>query len=274
MISTRFGSGRGLTRRHRSPRRPGLLLAAVGRTETERPEQPTRDTTLRGEHNLARGLARELRPYWLRMFGLLLLSMLATPPALLTPVPLKIVVDSLLGSQTPPPVLESIMPAGSDSALLIGASLLVVAVALLTQLQDLATTVCRTFTGERLLLDIRTRLFRHVQAAVRLLPRVAGHDGLDIPHPIRRSSRTSSGRAWSPPATIGPDSGADPRGPSLDPGRTHRSQDSNNQGLTHSRSARYTPRDRSAARPDCQGLGRVEAPAVPFARCREWLRQL
>ena len=163
MISTRFGRGRGLTRRHRSPRRPSLLVDAVGRAETAHPEQPARDTTLRGEHDLAGRLARELRPYWLRMLGLLLLSMLATPLALLTPVPLKIVVDSVLGSQPPPRVLEGIMPAGSDTALLISASLLVVTVALFTHLQDLATTVSRTFTGERLLLDLRTRLFRHVQ---------------------------------------------------------------------------------------------------------------
>ncbi len=163
MISTRFGRGRGLTRRLRSPRRPSLLVDAVGRAETAHPEQPARDTTLRGEHDLAGRLARELRPYWLRMLGLLLLSMLATPLALLTPVPLKIVVDSVLGSQPPPRVLEGIMPAGSDTALLISASLLVVTVALFTHLQDLATTVSRTFTGERLLLDLRTRLFRHVQ---------------------------------------------------------------------------------------------------------------
>jgi len=139
------------------------LVDAVGRAETAHPEQPARDTTLRGEHDLAGRLARELRPYWLRMLGLLLLSMLATPLALLTPVPLKIVVDSVLGSQPPPRVLEGIMPAGSDTALLISASLLVVTVALFTHLQDLATTVSRTFTGERLLLDLRTRLFRHVQ---------------------------------------------------------------------------------------------------------------
>jgi len=163
VISTRFGRGRGLTRRLRSPRRPSLLVDAVGRAETAHPEQPARDTTLRGEHDLAGRLARELRPYWLRMLGLLLLSMLATPLALLTPVPLKIVVDSVLGSQPPPRVLEGIMPAGSDTALLISASLLVVTVALFTHLQDLATTVSRTFTGERLLLDLRTRLFRHVQ---------------------------------------------------------------------------------------------------------------
>jgi ATP-binding cassette subfamily B protein len=116
-----------------------------------------------GTRGLHWRLARELRPYWLRILGLLALSMLATPLALLTPVPLKIVVDSVLGSRSLSPALDMILPTGSDMALLVAASLFFVAIALLTQLQDLATAVLRAYTGERLLLDFRTRLFRHLQ---------------------------------------------------------------------------------------------------------------
>jgi ATP-binding cassette subfamily B protein len=126
--------------------------------------QPVADaTTPRGDRGLYRRLARELRPYWLRILGLLAVSMLATPLALLTPVPLKIVIDSVLGTQPLSPALETILPTGSDTALLVGASLLLVFIAVLTQLQDLATAVLRAYTGERLLLDFRTRLFRHLQ---------------------------------------------------------------------------------------------------------------
>lgn len=126
--------------------------------------QPVADATApRGDRGLYRRLARELRPYWLRIVGLLAVSMLATPLALLTPVPLKIVIDSVLGSQPLSPALETILPTGSDTALLVGASLLLVSIAVLTQLQDLATAVLRAYTGERLLLDFRTRLFRHLQ---------------------------------------------------------------------------------------------------------------
>ncbi|RZU75783.1 ATP-binding cassette subfamily B protein [Micromonospora kangleipakensis] len=125
-------------------------------------DQPVRENAV-AEHRLARRLARELRPYWLRILGLLVLSMLATPLALLTPVPLKIVIDSVLGAHPPPPALDRILPAVSDATLVIAAALFFVAVALLTQLLDLATTVLRTFVGERVLLDLRTRLFRHVQ---------------------------------------------------------------------------------------------------------------
>ena len=104
-----------------------------------------------------------MRSYWLRILVLLGLSMLATPLTLLTPVPLKVVVDSVLGSQPLSPVLGAILPTSSDTALLVGASLLFVVIALLTQLQDLAAAVLRVHTGERLLLDFRTKLFRHLQ---------------------------------------------------------------------------------------------------------------
>ena len=40
-------------------------------------------------------LLRQARPYWLHIAGILLLSLLSTPFALLTPLPLKIAVDSL-----------------------------------------------------------------------------------------------------------------------------------------------------------------------------------
>ena len=134
----------------------------IDRAEAERREGPVRETTA-GERHLGRRLARELQPYWLRILGLLLLSMLATPLALLTPLPLKIVIDNVLGSHPLPPVLAGVLPTGSDAALLIAAALFFVAIALLTQLLDLTTTVLRTLVGERLLLDLRTRLFRHVQ---------------------------------------------------------------------------------------------------------------
>lgn len=126
-------------------------------------KQPARDKAPGyGERQLVRRLARELRPYRLWILGLYLLSMLAVPLALLTPVPLKIVIDSVLGSRPPPSLLASILPSG-DTALLLSVSLLFIAIALLTQLQILGSSVLSALTGERLLLDFRTRLFRHLQ---------------------------------------------------------------------------------------------------------------
>jgi ATP-binding cassette, subfamily B, bacterial len=89
-----------------------------------------------------------------------------TPLALLTPLPLKIAVDSVLGSQPLPAFLEVLMPADvaqSASALLALAVGLTVAIALLSQLQTLATSLLQAYTGERLTSGFRAQLFRHVQ---------------------------------------------------------------------------------------------------------------
>src|ERR1700738_2490008 len=55
-----------------------------------------------GDIALYRRLAAELRPYWRGIGGVLLLSFAATPLSLLTPLPLKIAVDTVIGSQQVP----------------------------------------------------------------------------------------------------------------------------------------------------------------------------
>ena len=115
---------------------------------------------------LYRRLLRQARPYWLHTAGIFLISLLATPLALLTPVPLKIVVDSVIGSYPLPSFLDALLPtviAQSDVALLILAAALQVSITLLSQLQELAASLLRTFTGEKLVLEFRAQLFRHVQ---------------------------------------------------------------------------------------------------------------
>ena len=52
-------------------------------------------------------LLREARSYWMAIAGLLLLQIVAIPLKLLMPVPLKIVVDNVLGSQPVPGVLKA-----------------------------------------------------------------------------------------------------------------------------------------------------------------------
>jgi ATP-binding cassette, subfamily B, bacterial len=111
-------------------------------------------------------LLHQARPYWRHIGAVFLLSLLATPLALLTPVPLKIAVDTVVGERPLPGFLEALVPASlsdSDSAMLIFAVSLLVGVALVEQLQILARTVLGTYTGEKLTLDFRSRLFRHTQ---------------------------------------------------------------------------------------------------------------
>jgi ATP-binding cassette subfamily B protein len=104
--------------------------------------------------------------YWLHIIGLFLLSLLSTPLALLVPIPLKIAVDSVVGSEPIPGILESLLPAtvsSSNAAILIVAVALLVGIAFLSQLQELGTLLLRTYTGQKLVLEFRSQLFRHVQ---------------------------------------------------------------------------------------------------------------
>jgi ATP-binding cassette subfamily B protein len=93
-------------------------------------------TTANGYGDLALvwRLLRQARPYWPHLGGLLLLSLLSTPLALLTPLPLKIVVDSVIGSKPLPGFLDPLVPdaaARSDTTVLVLAVCLLIAVALL-----------------------------------------------------------------------------------------------------------------------------------------------
>jgi ATP-binding cassette subfamily B protein len=81
-------------------------------------------------------------------------------------VPLKIVVDTVIGSQPLPPLLDALLPNSvidSQLLLLSVATVLQVLIVFFNQLQTLGSYVLRTHTGERITLDFRARLFQHVQ---------------------------------------------------------------------------------------------------------------
>src|SRR3989442_2021172 len=111
-------------------------------------------------------LFRWARAYWAHLVGLFLLSLLATPLALLVPLPLKIALDSGLGSKPFPHVIRAFVPAGfrltTSSALLFAVGLLI-AVTILTQVQTLVLSLLKTYAGEKVLLAFRSDLFRQMQ---------------------------------------------------------------------------------------------------------------
>jgi ATP-binding cassette subfamily B protein len=95
-----------------------------------------------------------------------LTSMLAAPFALLLPLPLKIVVDSVLGGHPLPGFLIALLPRGVatfGNAVLPVAIGLVVVIALLDQIRGFCNTMLASYAGEQLLLGFRARLFGHVQ---------------------------------------------------------------------------------------------------------------
>jgi ATP-binding cassette, subfamily B, bacterial len=115
---------------------------------------------------LYRRLLRQARPYWLHLAVLFGIGLLASPIALLNPVPLKLVVDSVLGTRPLPPALRAFLPeslVGSPGALLTAAVTLLLAVAALAQLQALANKFMQAYVGERLVLGFRTELVQQAQ---------------------------------------------------------------------------------------------------------------
>jgi ATP-binding cassette subfamily B protein len=100
------------------------------------------------------------------VLAILLLQLLTAPLALLAPLPLKIAVDTVLGSRPLPHWLAAILPAALTSSagvLLVVAASILVATSILGSLQDLVSQLLQTYTGEKLSQDFRSRLFRHVQ---------------------------------------------------------------------------------------------------------------
>jgi ATP-binding cassette subfamily B protein len=119
-----------------------------------------------GDLGLYRRMLAQARPYRAHFVAYMLLALLQSPIALLNPVPLKIVVDSAVGSEPLPRPLDALLPAAfaeSGAAVLVFAVLLLVAIALLGQLQSLGSQLVRTYTGEKLVLDFRARLFHQAE---------------------------------------------------------------------------------------------------------------
>ena len=119
-----------------------------------------------GTPRLLHRLLAEIRPYRWRMALIFVVDLLATPLLLLTPVPLKIAVDSVLGDRPLPGYVDVFLPDGlaaTELRLLLVAAALQVAVVVLTQLQQLLSWVLRASTGEALTQAVRERLFGHAQ---------------------------------------------------------------------------------------------------------------
>ncbi len=111
-------------------------------------------------------ILRQARPYWSHIGAIFLLDLLATPLALLTPIPLMVVVDSVISNEPLPALLTTMTPAAftaSSATLLVFGVSLVVVFALLSKLQQLGVWLLQTYTGEKLVLNFRSRLIRHAQ---------------------------------------------------------------------------------------------------------------
>jgi ATP-binding cassette, subfamily B, bacterial len=107
-------------------------------------------------------LLRDARPYWRLLAFIFLLGLIAAPLALLTPLPLKIVVDYVLGDAAMPAAVAAYLPA-NPTALLLLAAVSTVVIALLQNLEGYGSWLLQLYTGEKMALDLRARLLGHVQ---------------------------------------------------------------------------------------------------------------
>jgi ATP-binding cassette subfamily B protein len=118
----------------------------------------------RWESAIFRRLMLQARSYWGHIAGIFLIDLLAAPIALLVPVPLKVAVDSVIGSEPLPWPISAVVPqtAGGVAILPLFAAM-VVLIAFFSHAQGLSSWLLRAYTGERLVLEFRSRLLRHAQ---------------------------------------------------------------------------------------------------------------
>jgi ATP-binding cassette, subfamily B, bacterial len=124
-----------------------------------RPKRPVGDVAL------YRRMLAEARPLWPALALLGVIDLLKVPLLLLQPIPLKIIVDNVVGGQPLPELVARLVGGGSASwyAVLLLAIGLMLAVTLLDKLRGAFGWVLNVRTGESLALRFRTRLFDHLQ---------------------------------------------------------------------------------------------------------------
>ena len=107
-----------------------------------------------------------VRPFWIYIAGIFLLNLISTPLTLLSPVPLKLVIDSAFGDQPLPKALTFFFSPGFDfspGTVIIIAVAFVVVIEVLKQLQGLISWLLQTYVGEKVVMKFRALLFNHVQ---------------------------------------------------------------------------------------------------------------
>src|SRR6266581_851622 len=133
-------------------------------TQEISPRSRTRE--IRGKQGMLRRVFAELRPYSMSILVLLIISLSAIPITLITPLPIKLIVDNVLGSSSLPGYLTILLPGGSqpskDYVLWLALGILIGST-ILSYLQNLVNVWLTNKIGNRMTLDVRDRLFRQMQ---------------------------------------------------------------------------------------------------------------
>ena len=116
--------------------------------------------------NLLRRLWTLVAPFRLQLTGLCAVVLLSIPLSLLTPVPLTLAVDSIIGSRPLPALLQAWMPLSiqqSTTGLLLFMFFAFIGIALCIHLQGRVLCLLSSHAGERMILAFRSRLYEHLQ---------------------------------------------------------------------------------------------------------------
>lgn len=113
-----------------------------------------------------REILGQIRVFAKSLSVVLALEILSTPLSLLAPLAVKIAVDSVVGSKPVPHFLRAILPemvVDSPARLLVIVCVLQVLVVLLIQLHGFGNYMFKLRLGDRMVLNFRRNLFRHLQ---------------------------------------------------------------------------------------------------------------
>jgi ATP-binding cassette, subfamily B, bacterial len=106
----------------------------------------------------------DLRPYAWPIVALLIVSLSAVPITLIFPLPIKLLVDNVLGTQPLPRYLTVFVGSQFPRDLTLWLAIsLIMTTAVLTYLQNLVNVWYGNKIGNRMTLDVRARLFRQMQ---------------------------------------------------------------------------------------------------------------
>src|SRR5947208_1121509 len=105
----------------------------------------------------------DLRPYLWPIVALLIVSLTAVPITLIFPLPIKLLVDSVLGSQPLPGYLTVFVGSQVSKSLTLWLAItILMGTAVLTYLQNLVNVWYTNKVGNRMTLDVRARLLRQM----------------------------------------------------------------------------------------------------------------
>jgi len=115
--------------------------------------------------SIYRRLLFEARPQWPMIAALFLLYVSAIPLKLLTPLPIKIAIDSVIEGSPLPGILQGLPEkmTGSTGGLLMLAAGMLLSITLLQYIHAMGIWLLHTWVGQKLLVAFRAKLFRHLQ---------------------------------------------------------------------------------------------------------------